>query len=713
MDFFYDKQFRRYIQQFMRLFANFQIEIDREDETYRTVPVRYGDATRMASHILKQNSENVINSAPFISCWIQSLEMSPEARRAPHEIDKVQVYEKKFNYATNTYDNELGDTYQIERHMPVPYNLTMQVDVWTSNTDQKFQLLEQILTLYNPSIDLNSTDNPFDWTRLTVVEMTATQWTNRSIPTGAEDIIDIATLTFKMPVHLTVPARVSRQTLIHNIMSSVLTAKNRTEMDTFRSTGTITGAPTSYQVTTFKDRYVSLSGTTLTLLSEGGSATTTTWTDLLEERSAELRPGISQVKLMDANIESEANFQVLGTLSSISDQEITVTIDTASLPTNSLETATVNNIVDPTYQGPLNYGLPASATGQRYIVTNDVPKGGNWWGNVEAHKNDIIEFTNEGGASGTITVGATYSVNTQEGNPRGITFNHDGTKMFIVGTSGDDINEYSLSVGFDLSSTVTFVDSFSVSSQENGPTAVKFNADGTKMFITGVQHNNVHEYALTTGFDVSTASFTQTLVTTVDTDNFGLDFKPDGTKMYITGAGNDKIYEFNLSTGFDISTATFNQDFNVGNNNDSWASGDWEPFGIEWHPSGTRLFIVGTGGNEVNLYKLSTAWDISTVTYVERYHIGGNPSGLHFSYDGTKMFTVGNQSDLVRSYTLSIPYVFTEYVGGWSLSFDASETSTTKFTTNSNDNTRWVWNGVEWKNAIERIYPAGYWRLYL
>ena len=91
---------------------------------------------------------------------------------------------------------------------------------------------------------------------------------------------------------------------------------------------------------------------------------------MLEERSAELRSGISQVKLMDANIESEANFQVLGTLSSISDQEITVTIDTASLPANSLETETITNIVDPTYQGPLNYGLPASATGQRYIVTN-------------------------------------------------------------------------------------------------------------------------------------------------------------------------------------------------------------------------------------------------------------------------------------------------------------------------------------------------------
>ena len=98
----------------MRLFANFQIEIDRATETYRTVPVRYGDANRMAMHVLKQNSENVVNSAPFISCWIQALEISPDARRAPMEIDKVQVFEKKFNYTTNEYDNELGSKIQMQ-----------------------------------------------------------------------------------------------------------------------------------------------------------------------------------------------------------------------------------------------------------------------------------------------------------------------------------------------------------------------------------------------------------------------------------------------------------------------------------------------------------------------------------------------------------------------------------------------------------------------
>ena len=248
----------------------------------------------------------------------------------------------------------------------------------------------------------------------------------------------------------------------------------------------------------------------------------------------------------------------------------------------------------------------------------------------------------------TVTASSTFSVNSQETHPRGITFNNDGTKMFIVGETGDDVNEYTLSTGFDLSSIVTFVDSFAVTQCPN-PTAVKFNADGTKMFVTGPNNSNVHQYALTTGFDVSSASFTQTLVTTVDSDNFGLDFKPDGTKMYITGDQNNKIYEYNLSSAFDISSATFNQDLTL-------TAIDVEPFGIEWSTDGTRLFIVGTRGNGVDEFAVGAPYDISTLTHIGFYSIGGNPSGIHISPDGTKMFIIGNQSDTVKSYDLSVSY---------------------------------------------------------
>ena len=69
------------------------------------------------------------------------------------------------------------------------------------------------------------------------------------------------------------------------------------------------------------------------------------------------------------------------------------------------------------------------------------------------------------------------------------------------------------------------------------------------------------------------------------------------------------IHEYNLSTGFDLSTASFNQEVNLG-------AYDVEPFGIEFSPDGTRMFIVGTKHNGIDEYVLSTGFDISTATHV-------------------------------------------------------------------------------------------------
>jgi len=260
----------------------------------------------------------------------------------------------------------------------------------------------------------------------------------------------------------------------------------------------------------------------------------------------------------------------------------------------------------------------------------------------------------------TVTVGPQFSVNAEENAPRAVTFNNDGTKMFIAGTQGDDVSEYTLSTAFDLSSTVTYVDSLSVI---NNPTAVKFNLDGTKMYVTGPGTNCLTEYNLSTAFDVSTGVFSQNspvwtnLVTPSEDDTFGFDFNNDGTKLYVTGNQRDKIYEFDLPSAFDISSITFVQDLYVG-------LIDIEPFGIEWSPNGRRLLIVGTRGNGVDQFNVATPFDISTAEHLGFYFIGGNPSGIHISPDGTKMFIVGNNHDKVKEYTLSAPYQIAEKTGG-------------------------------------------------
>ena len=243
-----------------------------------------------------------------------------------------------------------------------------------------------------------------------------------------------------------------------------------------------------------------------------------------------------------------------------------------------------------------------------------------------------------------------FSISSQDTTPYGLAFNTDGTKMFMVGWDGDDVNEYTLSTGFDVS-TASFVDSFSVSSQDNSPAGVTFNTDGTKMFVVGWNGDNVHEYTLSTGFDVSTASYVDGFsVASQDTQPFDVVFNSDGTKMFIMGYANDTVYEYNLSTAFDVSTASYSS------NSFSVTSQESFPVGVEFNNDGTKMFIIGFNDDEVNVYTLSTGFDVSSASFSDNFSVAGQdtyPVDVDFNADGTKMFVLGQTDDDVNEYTLA------------------------------------------------------------
>ncbi len=164
--FFYDNQIRRFLLQFVRMFSNFQIESGAPDNTgvrdLITVPVRYGDMSRNAAAILRENSENKVIGAPLMSCYINALKYSRERVQEPNFVDKLHVRQRKYNSSTKTYSRTQSNAVTVERHMPVPYDLTMNLDIWTSNTEMKLQLMEQMLCLFNPSLEIQSTDNYVD-----------------------------------------------------------------------------------------------------------------------------------------------------------------------------------------------------------------------------------------------------------------------------------------------------------------------------------------------------------------------------------------------------------------------------------------------------------------------------------------------------------------------------------------------------------------------
>ena len=243
-----------------------------------------------------------------------------------------------------------------------------------------------------------------------------------------------------------------------------------------------------------------------------------------------------------------------------------------------------------------------------------------------------------------------FSVASQDNSPSALAFNTDGTKMFVVGYQNDSVNEYALSTGFDVS-TATFTDAFSVAAQENTPFGLAFSADGTKMFVCGLTGQDVNEYTLTTGFDVSTASYTRVFsVASQETQPTGIIFNTDGSKMFVVGYTSDNVNEYALTTGFNVSTASFTDAFSV-------SSQDSIPSGIAFNTDGTKMYVCGQTGKNVNEYTLTTGFDVSTASYTQVFNptatYANPPVDIAFSADGKKMFILsqGDGTQIVSQWS--------------------------------------------------------------
>jgi hypothetical protein len=247
-----------------------------------------------------------------------------------------------------------------------------------------------------------------------------------------------------------------------------------------------------------------------------------------------------------------------------------------------------------------------------------------------------------------------FSVQSENDISSGLELNNDGTKMYIMGLSPTSVYQYTLSTAFEISTSSYNGVNFDVGSQEGSPRGPSFNNDGTKMYIVGRISDTVHQYSLSSSFDISTASYDNIsfYVGSEDGRPYDLTFNSDGTKMYISGYDNGTIYQYTLSSSFDVSTASYDGvNFSVG-------SQDGDPVGLRFNSDGTKMYVIGSNTQTIYQYTLSSSFDVSTASYDNiSFYIGsreGSPTGLTFSYDGTKMYIVGFGNDSVHQYSTGL-----------------------------------------------------------
>lgn len=391
LDYWYDEQIKRYLIQIIRIFSNFKVrEYTDKGVNYNRVPARYGDSSRMVASILRNNSENIINSSPFIAVTIQSIQPARDRTHEPFLVDTQQVAEREFNKETGAYSTEQGNLYTTQRYMPVPYNMTINVDIWTTNTDTKLQILEQIFVLFNPSIQLQSNSNPLDWTSVFEVELADINWSSRAVPAGVDETLDISTMSFTSPIWISPPAKVKRQAIIQRIINDIHSTPDIGELGYSEDYADFFGptAELAEVVVTPNDLYLQITGSTAKLVN--ASNVGQKWSDIIE-MMGELRT-TSKLKLnISADTDNELNMLVGSvTKNPLDDTALIFNLDTDTLPVDTL--SDVDKIIDPTSNYPGDGTLAAASTGQRYLITEDIDDLGfpNW--GIDAQENDIISY---------------------------------------------------------------------------------------------------------------------------------------------------------------------------------------------------------------------------------------------------------------------------------------------------------------------------------
>jgi len=198
-----------------------------------------------------------------------------------------------------------------------------------------------------------------------------------------------------------------------------------------------------------------------------------------------------------------------------------------------------------------------------------------------------------------------------------------GTKLYTQDSGNEDLYQFTLSTAYDISTATYASKTFSYSANTPASDAGIFmSTDGTKMWISDTAADEIDYYTLSTAYDISTASYnsTSTVVAAQDTSIGSCAVSPDGSTLLVSGGSGNVIMEFAFGTAYDMSSLSWTQE-------SSWGTSD-DYFIV--NSDGTRTWSW-SGNDTIQSDDYSTGWDVSTRTTGSTADLGsdyGIPTGV-------------------------------------------------------------------------------------